>query len=53
MEVYKTADRGWAVRITVDVRRGEVVGIFTGLVFSLFPLPTLTVVLFISELLCV
>jgi len=34
MEVYKTADRGWAVRVTVGVRRGEVVGIFTGELFE-------------------
>lgn len=35
MEVHKTADRGWAVRATVDVQRGEVVGTFTGFVSSL------------------
>jgi hypothetical protein len=53
MEVHKTADRGWAVRATVDIQRGEVVGTFTGFVSSLVHLYTLTVVCFVSELLCV
>jgi len=53
MEVHKTADRGWAVRATVDIQHGQVVGTFTGLVSSLVHHPTLTVALVISELLCV
>jgi hypothetical protein len=50
MEVHKTADRGWAVRATVNIQRGEVVGIFMGLVSFLLLRPTLTVVLFVREL---
>lgn len=53
MEVHKTAGQGWAVRATVDIHRGKVVGIFTGLVSSFFLSPKLTVVVFASELLCV
>ena len=53
MEVHKTADRGWAVRATINVDRGQVVGIFTGLVSTLFPLSALTVVRVVSELLWV
>jgi len=30
IEVFRTPDRGWGVRATVDLVRGKVVGIFTG-----------------------